>query len=210
ALRSRSVSLTSKTRTRFTQRRGWDSNPRSFRSQTFQVCALSRTRRPLQDRDYRKAEGVARYGRGVFASILLAFRPAARPTGWAVLAALGAGILTQSILVPMAVTFGLIHPSDLFASLVAACTLILVRRSERPIRDAGVVAIVIIGTQVLPVLMTLRGLAGLTSLAAAGATSAADAFLDAAAIPLVVAIIMLALRRRQSRMESSPAEEKRV
>src|SRR5256712_9800120 len=49
ALRSSSVSLTSKTRTRFTglQRRGWDSNPRSFRSQTFQVCALSRTRRPL-------------------------------------------------------------------------------------------------------------------------------------------------------------------
>src|SRR5437867_10733422 len=29
------------------RRRGWDSNPRSFRSQTFQVCALSRTRRPL-------------------------------------------------------------------------------------------------------------------------------------------------------------------
>jgi len=93
---------------------------------------------------------------------------------------------------------------------VVASSLILVRRSERPIRDAGVVAIVIIGTQVLPVLMTLRGLAGLTSLAAAAATSAADAFLDAAAIPLVVAIIMLALRRRQSRMESSPAEEKRV
>jgi len=57
--------------------------------------------------------------------------------------------------------------------------------------------------------MTLRGLAGLTSLAAAAATSAADAFLDAAAIPLVVSIIMLALRRRRSRMESSPAEEKR-
>src|SRR5438445_11594205 len=54
ALRSSSVSLTSKTRTRFTspQRRGWDSNPRSFRSQTFQVCALSRTRRPLLYMDY--------------------------------------------------------------------------------------------------------------------------------------------------------------
>jgi len=284
---------------------------------------------------------VARYRRGVFASILLALRPAARPTGWAVLAALGAGILTQSILVAMAVTFGLIHPSDLFASLVAASapvaalvagfvarvsggwraaallfffglvvgaaatailaafpfcvpsaicgpanpigvfaalagadgitllgallsivvrrgaparwailegtgahefvanagrllalvpniaigsalglgiaagiavvasSLILVRRSERPIRDAGVVAIVIIGTQVLPVLVTLRGLAGLTSLAAAAATSAADALLDAAAIPLVTALVVLALRRRRSRMESSPAEEKR-
>src|SRR5919201_1666434 len=32
------------------QRRGWDSNPRSFRSQTFQVCALSQTRRPLHDK----------------------------------------------------------------------------------------------------------------------------------------------------------------
>jgi hypothetical protein len=153
-------------------------------------------------------DGVALLG-----ALLSIVVPRGATARWAILEGAGAHEFVASTwrlvtLVPHMVVGGILSPEIAAGIGITASGVTLVRRSERPIRDAGLLAMALIGAQVLPGLLTLDRLQ-FPSLVAEVASAAASAFVDAAAIPLVTGLLVLALRRRRSRIEGARTSEKR-
>jgi hypothetical protein len=154
------------------------------------------------------ADGVALLG-----ALLSIVVPRGARGRWAILEGAGAHEFVASTwrllsLVPHVVIGGALSPEIAAGIGIMASGVTLVRRSERPIRDAGLLAVALVGTEVLPPVLTLDRLQ-FPSLVAEAASAAASAFVDAAAIPLVTGLIVLAVRRRRSRIEGSATREKR-
>jgi hypothetical protein len=127
------------------------------------------------------------------------------PARWAILEGAGAHEFVMSfarltLLIPSVANSGAARPELAVAVAVLMAVVVLLRRSAQPVRDAGILAAVLVVTQVAPVFLTLGRLAGMPSLSAAATASARLTLADAVAIVVVTVIAAQIRRKRTQRM----------